>query len=145
MDKEKNESFANDDNAVAEKYTEKSRLLPIFNQQSEEGLPRRTNTENFGEHRDIVDLKETIDAEKASKLDVNAKNLTGCSNERFEKRRQKILKYIDKKHRRYNVESEKVKEDRFYEVRRKVADRRLRVKGRFVTHSQAIKMLGLTE
>ena len=30
-------------------------------------------------------------------------------------------------------------------VRRKVADKRLRVKGRFVTHNQAMKMLGLTE
>ena len=56
-----------------------------------------------------------------------------------------MLKYIEKKHRRYDEESEKAKSERFYMVRRKVADKRLRVKGRFVTHSQAIKMLGLTD
>lgn len=54
-----------------------------------------------------------------------------------------MLKYISKKLRRYQ-ESEQAKLDRFYMVRKKVADKRLRVKGRFVTHSQAIKMLGLT-
>ena len=45
--------------------------------------------------------------------------------------------------RRYQ-ESEQAKLDRFYMVRKKVADKRLRVKGRFVTHAQAMKMLGLT-
>ena len=69
--------------------------------------------------------------------------MTGCSNERFEKRRQKVLKYLQKKYCRWQ-ESEQSKIDRFYEVRKRVADKRLRVKGRFVTHSQAMKMLGLT-
>lgn len=54
-----------------------------------------------------------------------------------------MLRYIEKKMRRYQ-ESEQAKLDRFYMVRKKVADKRLRVKGRFVTHEQAMKMLGLT-
>ena len=37
-----------------------------------------------------------------------------------------------------------MKIDRFYEVRKKVADKRLRVKGRFVTNDQALKLLGIT-
>ena len=83
--------------------------------------------------------------ERSQNLKEANVTLTGCSNERFEKRRQKVLKYLQKKLRRFDKESEQVKLERFYEVRRKVADKRLRVKGRFVTHQQAMKMLGLTD
>lgn len=44
-----------------------------------------------------------------------------------------MLNYIAKKLRRYE-ESEQAKLDRFYMIRKKVADKRLRVKGRFVTN-----------
>ena len=54
-----------------------------------------------------------------------------------------MLNYIAKKLRRYE-ESEQAKLDRFYMIRKKVADKRLRVKGRFVTNDQALKLLGLT-
>lgn len=54
-----------------------------------------------------------------------------------------MLRYIYKKLRRYQ-ETEQMKIDRFYEVRKKVADKRLRVKGRFVTNDQALKLLGIT-
>ena len=55
-----------------------------------------------------------------------------------------MLNYIAKKLRRYE-ESEQAKLDRFYMIRKKVADKRLRVKGRFVTNDQALKLLGLTQ
>jgi len=54
-----------------------------------------------------------------------------------------VVNYISKKLRRYQ-ESEQAKLDRFYMIRKKVADKRLRVKGRFVTNDQALKLLGLT-
>ena len=43
------------------------------------------------------------------------------------------------------MDHEIAKQERYYDVRKKVADKRLRVKGRFVTHKQAIKMLGITD
>ena len=49
----------------------------------------------------------------------------------FEKRRVKLLRYLDKKKRR--VWQKKVN----YDCRKKVADCRLRVKGKFVTLEQA--------
>ena len=65
------------------------------------------------------------------------------SDERFERRRTKVLNYIMKKRRRYQETLEQ-RLARFYMVRKKVADKRLRVKGRFVTQQQAMEMLGLT-
>lgn len=55
----------------------------------------------------------------------------------FEKRRIKLLRYLDKKKRR--VWRKKVS----YDCRKKVADGRLRIKGKFVTHEQACEQLGL--
>lgn len=49
----------------------------------------------------------------------------------FEKRRLKLLRYLDKKKRR--VWKKKVS----YDCRKKVADGRLRIKGKFVTYEQA--------
>lgn len=54
-----------------------------------------------------------------------------------EERAQKILKYLEKKKmRRW---SKKVS----YDCRKRVADNRLRIKGRFVTKEQAIAILGI--
>lgn len=55
----------------------------------------------------------------------------------FDKRRVKLLRYLDKKKRR--VWKKKVS----YDCRKKVADGRLRIKGKFVTHEQACEQLGL--
>ena len=60
------------------------------------------------------------------------------------KRYKKLIDYFHKKLRRYQ-ESEQSKIDRFYMIRKVVADKRLRVKGRFVTNEQALKMLGLSQ
>lgn len=57
----------------------------------------------------------------------------------FEKRRIKLLKYLDKKKRR--VWQKKVN----YDCRKKVADCRLRIKGKFVTLEQACEQLGIAE
>lgn len=54
----------------------------------------------------------------------------------FEKRRIKLLRYLDKKKRR--VWKKKVN----YDCRKKVADKRLRIKGKFVTMDQACEQLG---
>ena len=53
----------------------------------------------------------------------------------FEKRRLKLLKYMEKKKRR--VWKKKVN----YDCRKKVADGRLRIKGKFVTYEQACEQL----
>ena len=57
----------------------------------------------------------------------------------FEKRRIKLLRYLDKKKRR--VWRKKVS----YDCRKKVADGRLRIKGKFVTIEQAREQLGLSK
>ena len=62
------------------------------------------------------------------------KNIGGLT---FEKRRLKLLRYMDKKERR--VWWKKVN----YDCRKKVADGRLRIKGKFVTHEQACGQLSM--
>ena len=57
----------------------------------------------------------------------------------FEKRRIKLLKYMEKKKRR--VWQKKIN----YDCRKKVADCRLRVKGKFVTYEQACEQLGIPD
>lgn len=59
----------------------------------------------------------------------------GCLS--FEVRRVKLLKYLEKKKRR--IWRKKVS----YDCRKKVADGRLRIKGKFVTREQACEQLGV--
>jgi hypothetical protein len=56
----------------------------------------------------------------------------------FEKRRLKLVRYLHKKKRR--VWRKRLN----YDCRKQVADERLRLKGKFVTHEQACSELGLT-
>lgn len=56
----------------------------------------------------------------------------------FERRRLKLVKYIEKK--KYRVWRKKVN----YDCRKKVADGRLRIKGKFVTYEQAREQLGVS-
>jgi hypothetical protein len=56
----------------------------------------------------------------------------------FEKRRQKLAKYIEKKKRR--IWRKKVN----YDCRKKVADGRLRIKGKFVTYEKVREELGMS-
>ncbi len=56
----------------------------------------------------------------------------------FEQRRKKLVKYMEKKRRR--VWRKKVN----YDCRKKVADGRLRIKGKFVTYEQAREQLGMS-
>ena len=53
-------------------------------------------------------------------------------------RKKKIEKYLEKRKRR--IWNKKVA----YDCRKKVADKRLRIKGRFVTHEQAYSILGMS-
>ena len=62
------------------------------------------------------------------------RNIGGLS---FEKRRLKLLKYMEKKKRR--VWKKKVN----YDCRKKVADGRLWIKGKFVTYEQACEQLNM--
>jgi len=55
----------------------------------------------------------------------------------LEERREKIQKYLEKRKRR--TWNKRIS----YECRKKVADSRLRIKGRFVTKDQAIAILGI--
>jgi hypothetical protein len=55
----------------------------------------------------------------------------------FGKRRLKLMKYMEKKKRR--IWRKKVN----YDCRKKVADGRLRIKGKFVTFDQAREQLGM--
>lgn len=61
------------------------------------------------------------------------RNIRGLT---FEKRRIKLFKYMEKKRRR--IWKKKVN----YDCRKKVADGRLRIKGKFVTYEQACKQAG---
>ncbi len=56
----------------------------------------------------------------------------------FQQRKEKIRKYLEKRKRR--IWKKKI----CYDCRKKVADKRLRVKGRFVTREQAYAILGIT-
>ncbi len=54
-------------------------------------------------------------------------------------RKNKVNKYLNKKKRR--IWNKKIN----YDCRKKVAENRLRIKGKFVTQEQACQMLGLEE
>jgi hypothetical protein len=56
-----------------------------------------------------------------------------------EERRKKITKFLEKRKRR--IWNKKIS----YDCRKKVADKRLRIKGRFVTREQAYTVLGTTQ
>lgn len=86
---------------------------------------------SFQEGQDIEDLIQAL----VKGVDQSfKKQFKGLS---FEKRRVKLLRYLDKKKRR--VWKKKVS----YDCRKKVADERLRIKGKFVTHEQACNQLGI--
>lgn len=57
-----------------------------------------------------------------------------------EERLNKVRKYLDKK-RRVRARQIAIR----YECRKRVAAKRLRIKGRFMTRAQALKVLGLSE
>ena len=56
-----------------------------------------------------------------------------------EKRREKVMHYLRKKYNRQNAKKHA------YKNHSKVAVKRLRIEGRFVTKQQAFEILGLTQ
>lgn len=54
-------------------------------------------------------------------------------------RLEKVRKYLRKKHNKANTQKY------CYTCRQQVAEKRLRIKGRFVTKEQAFEILGLTQ
>ncbi|CAD8191841.1 unnamed protein product [Paramecium pentaurelia] len=92
---------------------------------------------------DIIRIKiglcdEILNDEETLKFEDWVEQLCTSTNHETLKemaRKQKVIRYIEKKHNR--TYEKKV----HYHIRQKVAEERLRVKGRFVTWSQALKML----
>ncbi|CAK66073.1 unnamed protein product (macronuclear) [Paramecium tetraurelia] len=79
----------------------------------------------------ILDDPQTLKFENWVQQLCNTK-----ANQKEMQRKLKVKKYLEKKHSRTSFEK-KV----HYQIRQKVAEERLRIKGRFVTWKQAIKML----
>ncbi|CAD8091633.1 unnamed protein product [Paramecium primaurelia] len=92
---------------------------------------------------DIIRIKiglcdEILNDEETLKFEDWVQQLCTLTNHETLKemaRKQKVIRYIEKKHNR--TYEKKV----HYHIRQKVAEERLRVKGRFVTWTQALKML----
>jgi hypothetical protein len=70
-------------------------------------------------------------------IDIAKYNLRPVGNISWLERKYKVLKYIEKKKKR--IWKKKIN----YDCRKKVADNRLRVKGKFVTKEQACHVLGV--
>jgi hypothetical protein len=70
-------------------------------------------------------------------MNIALENLRPVGPISWLERKYKVKKYIQKKQRR--VWSKKIS----YDCRKRVADNRLRVKGKFVTKKQACNMLGV--
>ncbi|KAM3143109.1 hypothetical protein pb186bvf_004695 [Paramecium bursaria] len=86
--------------------------------------------------------EEMINDEESQKFEEWVEQLCTSTNHQSLKemaRRQKVKRYLEKKHSR--TYEKKV----HYHIRQKVAEERLRVKGRFVTWNQALKMLNETQ
>ncbi|CAK70390.1 unnamed protein product (macronuclear) [Paramecium tetraurelia] len=82
--------------------------------------------------------EEILNDEETQKFEVWVEQLCTSTNHESLKemaRKQKVKRYLEKKHSR--TYEKKV----HYHIRQKVAEERLRVKGRFVTWTQALKML----
>lgn len=86
--------------------------------------------------RDLEVAKDRIiePAEKASKISEE------CLTIRQRRRLAKVRHYLEKKKRRLTAASK----SHVYKPRKQVAEKRLRIKGRFVTKEQAFKILGVS-
>jgi hypothetical protein len=62
-----------------------------------------------------------------------------CKSIRARRRLDKVRKYLEKKRRRLTTKSH------VYQPRKQVAEKRLRIKGRFVTKEQAFAILGVSQ
>lgn len=108
--------------------------LPELNTQPSESEPLELNLEeifdiDFTRKRPDAPLKHVVPHFEKTKNDLIG-TLT------VEQRKEKITKYLEKRKKRT------WKKRIYYDCRKRVADNRLRIKGRFVTRDQAITILG---
>ena len=109
--------------------------LPELNTQPSESEPPELNLDAFLDIQCIRKNKETvIKVANFSQFEKISNSLIGTLTP--EQRKAKVKKYQEKRKKR--TWQKKI----YYDCRKRVADNRLRIKGRFVTRSQAIHILG---
>eukprot|EP00357_Protocruzia_adherens_P034391 CAMPEP_0114972798 /NCGR_PEP_ID=MMETSP0216-20121206/595_1 /TAXON_ID=223996 /ORGANISM="Protocruzia adherens, Strain Boccale" /LENGTH=329 /DNA_ID=CAMNT_0002333211 /DNA_START=1 /DNA_END=990 /DNA_ORIENTATION=- len=95
------------------------------------------NSPNHNPNDKVTGSKPDEDGKDGGKVDAESDSVRKIGTLTVEERRQKIKRYLEKRKRR--IWSKKIT----YDCRKRVADNRLRYKGRFVTKDQARLLLGL--
>ena len=101
-------------------------------------------TSNCVREKQLPILKEEdfefgVTESKKSKQLCTRSAATALCKELRSKRLEKVKRYLDKKRRRLITKSH------VYQPRKQVAEKRLRIKGRFVTKEQAFQILGVSQ
>lgn len=120
---------------IAESFKEESQYNYISSLAMQPKPKRNKQQEQPLEQQKIeVIIKEEPGSSKGAKATQEKVGTLDISE-----RRKKIQRYLEKRQKR--IWQKKIS----YDCRKKVADKRLRVKGRFVTREQAFDLIGITE